>query len=143
MSYTDPDSQDNGPVIINESKDILMDSWRTELNAPEILPFKEELVEEILELLSEQEVITIFGQIVVLCIFYTGRRQAVVNFTAFDIRNFFTSKTYVGCTFLVSLFFVDLFLKNMLIYLTRIQTSSPILFWNLIQQTCDPIFPEI
>lgn len=63
MSYNDPDSQDNGPVLINESKDTLMDSWRTELNAPEILPYKEELVREILELLSEQEVISFYGQI--------------------------------------------------------------------------------
>ena len=72
MSYNDPDSQDNGPVLINESKDILMDSWRTELNAPEILPYKEELVTEILELLSEQEVISFYGQ-TAACFFYLRR----------------------------------------------------------------------
>ena len=53
MSFIDSDS---GPVVINESKDILMNCWRTELNAPEILPYKGSLVEEMQQLLSHQEV---------------------------------------------------------------------------------------
>jgi hypothetical protein len=56
MSYDDPESENNGTFVVNESKDILMNSWRTELNAPEILPYKEELVAEIQEFLSDQEV---------------------------------------------------------------------------------------
>jgi hypothetical protein len=87
MSYADPDSQDNGPVIINESKDILMDSWRTELNAPEILPYKEELVTEILELLSEQEVISLDGQTGVHYFFYLRRLLTVENAVASHLRN--------------------------------------------------------
>ena len=53
MSSTDSGS---GPVVINESKDILMNCWRTELNAPEILPYRGSLVEEMQRLLSHQEV---------------------------------------------------------------------------------------
>ena len=56
MSYSDAEADDNGTYAINENKDILMNSWRTELNAPEILPYKEELVAEIQDILSDQEV---------------------------------------------------------------------------------------
>ena len=43
-------------MIANESITKLSDAWRTEVNAPEILPYNEELVEEIREMLKKQEV---------------------------------------------------------------------------------------
>ena len=72
MSYADPESEDNGTCEINESKDILMNSWRTELNAPEILPYKEELVAEIQEILSDQEVIELKNTYAHYAINYTS-----------------------------------------------------------------------
>lgn len=59
MSYTNPESEDNGSFEINSSIDSLMNSWRTELNAPEILPYKKDLVEEIQGILADQEVIEV------------------------------------------------------------------------------------
>lgn len=59
MSYTNPESEDNGSFEINSSIDSLMNSWRTELNAPEILPYKKDLVEEIQGILTDQEVIEV------------------------------------------------------------------------------------
>ena len=46
-----------GDYEVNESVEVLMNAWRTEMNAPEILPYKEELVKEMKSLLSAQEVI--------------------------------------------------------------------------------------
>lgn len=57
MSYSNPEYEDIGSCEINSSINSLMNSWRTELNAPEILPYREALVVEIQEILSEQEVI--------------------------------------------------------------------------------------
>lgn len=48
---------DVGDVAMNDSIFTLANAWRTEANAPEILPYKEELVEEIKEFLKNQEVI--------------------------------------------------------------------------------------
>ena len=45
-----------GDYEVNESVEVLMNAWRTEMNAPEILPYKEELVKEMKSLLSAQEV---------------------------------------------------------------------------------------
>lgn len=43
-------------MSINTSIETLINSWKTELNAPEILPYKEELIDEIQQLLREQDV---------------------------------------------------------------------------------------
>jgi hypothetical protein len=80
MSYDDPESENNGTFVVNESKDILMDSWRTELNAPEILPYKEELVAEIQEFLSDQEVTDQLRLLLLQCQLYymmTSRKCSI------------------------------------------------------------------
>jgi hypothetical protein len=80
MSYDDPESENNGPFVVNESKDILMNSWRTELNAPEILPYKEELVAEIQEFLSDQEVTDQLRLLLLQCRLYymmTSRKCSI------------------------------------------------------------------
>ena len=46
----------DGDYEVNDSVEVLMNAWRTEMNAPEILPYKEELVKEMKSLLSAQEV---------------------------------------------------------------------------------------
>lgn len=46
-------------MAVNASVEELHNSWRTELNAPEILPYKEDLVESMHNLLKRQEVIAI------------------------------------------------------------------------------------
>lgn len=56
MSDFDNSDQQDDTSALNESIDILSNAWRTELNAPEILPYKEDLVEEIQLLLNNQEV---------------------------------------------------------------------------------------
>jgi hypothetical protein len=48
--------EDDGVARINESIQQLADAWRTEVNAPEILPYKKELIAEMQELLKNQEV---------------------------------------------------------------------------------------
>ena len=45
-----------GGAVVNDSIEKLFYAWRTEVNAPDILPFKQELVEEMQELLKNQEV---------------------------------------------------------------------------------------
>lgn len=56
MSDFDNSDQQDDTSALNESIDMLSNAWRTELNAPEILPYKEDLVEEIQLLLNNQEV---------------------------------------------------------------------------------------
>jgi hypothetical protein len=56
MSDFDNSEQDDTSAI-NESIDMLSNAWRTELNAPEILPYKEDLVDEFQLLLNNQEVL--------------------------------------------------------------------------------------
>ena len=53
-------SQEAIAASVNESIGILTDAWRTEANAPEILPYQEELVEEMQELLKNQQVLSYF-----------------------------------------------------------------------------------
>ena len=47
---------DTGGAVVNDSIEKLFYAWRTEVNAPDILPFKQELVDEMQELLKNQEV---------------------------------------------------------------------------------------
>jgi hypothetical protein len=56
MSDFDNSDQQDDTSALNESIDMLSNAWRTELNAPEILPYKDDLVEEIQLLLNNQEV---------------------------------------------------------------------------------------
>jgi hypothetical protein len=49
-------TQEEGEAVLNDSIFTLSDAWRTEVNSPEILPYKEDLVDEIQELLKNQEV---------------------------------------------------------------------------------------
>jgi hypothetical protein len=48
-------SQGEVDYTINDSLSQLNDAWRTEANAPEILPYKEELVDEIRKQLEDQQ----------------------------------------------------------------------------------------
>lgn len=50
-----------GGYEVNESVEVLLNAWRTEMNAPEILPYRDELVKEMKSLLSAQEVIIHLG----------------------------------------------------------------------------------
>jgi hypothetical protein len=50
---------DDGAARVNDSIQKLSDAWRTELSAPEILPYKDDLVEEMKEILKNQEVYAI------------------------------------------------------------------------------------
>ena len=52
----EPSQEEGGGALINDSVERLYTAWRTEVNAPEILPFKEELVEEMQQVLKNQEV---------------------------------------------------------------------------------------
>jgi hypothetical protein len=52
------DGDGGGGAVINDSIEKLSDAWRTEVNAPEILPFKQELVDEMQQLLKNQEVMS-------------------------------------------------------------------------------------
>ena len=45
--------------VVNETITQLHDCWRTEVNSPEILPIRLELVDEITEILQNQQVIII------------------------------------------------------------------------------------
>ena len=52
----EPSQEEGGGAVINDSVEKLYTAWRTEVNAPEILPFKQELVEEMQQVLKNQEV---------------------------------------------------------------------------------------
>ena len=43
-----------GDYEVNESVEVLMNAWRTEMNAPEILPYKEELVKEMKSFIPQE-----------------------------------------------------------------------------------------
>lgn len=50
------DDDGGGGAVVNDSIEKLSNAWRTEVNAPEILPFKHELVDEMQQLLKNQVV---------------------------------------------------------------------------------------